>query len=707
MKRSSFLLLLSVLTGAPVAQADTPQRFIVQFREPPIALRSTALAAKTYDESLARFRTDFFRIEVAPTSLTGAGARIHREFFRAFHGASVELTRRESIGALSRLPYVARIYPDLDVVAFGSSPKAVERPAIFRPSTAAAAGAGVVVAIIDTGIDYNHPALGGGIGPGRKVIGGYDFANNDADPMDDNGHGTHVAGILAADSPLVTGIAPGVSILAYKILDGTGHGKQSDVIAAIEAALDPNGDGNLADHADVANLSLGSPGGSPDDPVAEAAENAVAAGMIVCAAAGNIGLFHFVSSPAVAPSAIAVGASDAADNLAEFSSRGPATRSGAIKPDVLAPGVGILSLAIGGGTRVLSGTSMSTPYVSGLAAILVADHRAWTPARIKSAIVNTAAPIAFVEVMSQGVGRADRTSAGASSTAIQPTEINFGLDALGQNRWTATRTFTVRNDAAAARTFQVTTSGANPSLAVTVDRATMTLVPGQSVDVAVTIAVDNTTLPDAPSLSFAFSGLVTLASAQETVRVPWAFLKAARALVRYDLEFPSVRWIGNSHPFSGGIVDLKTIEYLLAPGQYDMILTSLSFTNEGRMIVREKQRIEGDVTIAVRQSDASHTISLDARDGGGATFSEVDTPAALYMPQARLIFDTTSGPSSLELPMVRTKTLRVSDVPEKFGLLFSETRIDVATHRIYVAQHELVRGVTGDMVLVKNPGDYR
>ena len=712
MKRSSFLFLLSVLTSAPVTLADTPQRFIIQFREPPLALRSTAPAAKTfatYEESLARFRTDFLRIEGVPTSLTGAGPRIHREFFRAFHGASVELTRKESISELSRLPYVARIYPDLDVEAFGSSPKAVERPAILRPSTAAAAraGAGVVVAIIDTGIDYNHPALGGGIGPGRKVIGGYDFANDDADPMDDNGHGTHVAGILAADSPIVTGVAPGVSILAYKILDAAGHGKQSNVIAAIEAALDPNGDGSLADHADVANLSLGSPGGSPDDPVAEAAENAVAAGMIVCAAVGNAGFFHLVSSPAVAPSAIAVGASDAAGNLASFSNRGPATRSGAIKPDIVAPGVDVLSTAIGGGVRVLSGTSMSTPYVSGLAAILVAEHRAWTPVRIKSAIVNTAAPIANEEVMSQGVGRVDGTRAVVSSTAMEPTEINFGLDALGQNRWTATQSVTVRNDAAAARTFQVTTSGANPSLAVTVDRATVTLGPGQSDHVAVTIAVDNTTLPDAPSQSFAFSGLVTLASTQETVRVPWAFLKAARALVRYDLEFPMVAWIGNSHTPSGGIVDLKTIEYLLAPGQYDMILTSLSFTNEGRVIIREKQRIEGDVTISLRQSDASHTISLDARDDGGAQFPIVDTPSALYLPRARLIIDTATGPTLLELPMVRTKTIHVSDVSERFGLLFSETWIDGATRRIYVAQHELMRGVTGDRVLVKNPGDYR
>ena len=117
-------------------------------------------------------------------------------------------------------------------------------------------GQGTSIAIIDTGIDYTHPNLGGCFGTGCKVIGGYDFANRDNDPMDDNGHGTHCAGIAAGKGSL-NGVAPDAKLYAYKVLDFNGGGDFSDVIAAIGRAMDPNGDGNFSDRVDVISLSLG------------------------------------------------------------------------------------------------------------------------------------------------------------------------------------------------------------------------------------------------------------------------------------------------------------------------------------------------------------------------------------------------------------------------------------------------------------------
>ena len=113
--------------------------------------------------------------------------------------------------------------------------------------------------------------------------------------MDDHRHGAS-QGIVAANSATLSGVAPEASLLAYKVLNAEGKGRQSDVIAAIERALDPDGNGDLSDRADIANISLGAPG-NPLDPVAQAVENAVAAGMIIVAAAGNDGLFHAVGSP--------------------------------------------------------------------------------------------------------------------------------------------------------------------------------------------------------------------------------------------------------------------------------------------------------------------------------------------------------------------------------------------------------------------------
>ena len=183
-------------------------------------------------------------------------------------------------------------------------------------------GLGVRVAIVDTGVAYTHPDLGGCLGATCKVIGGYDFVNNDNNPQDDNGHGTHVAGIVAANG-VVRGIAPDARLLAYKVLNANGDGFSSTVIAGIDAAVDPDGNPATNDGARVINLSLGGYG-DPDDPLSQAVDNATLHGVTVVVAAGNEGPNEqTIGSPGTARRAITVGASDKTDNPASFSSRGP------------------------------------------------------------------------------------------------------------------------------------------------------------------------------------------------------------------------------------------------------------------------------------------------------------------------------------------------------------------------------------------------
>ena len=156
---------------------------------------------------------------------------------------------------------------------------------------------------------------------------------------------------MAGQSDVITGVAPDVSLIAYKVLGATGSGSESNVIAAIERAADPNQDGNTADHVDVANLSLGG-GGNPDDPGSIAIDNATAAGVTFAIAAGNSGSsFHTISSPGTSRSAITVGASDLSDAITSFSSRGPNMKNLFVKPDVVAPGLSILSSYLGNATR--------------------------------------------------------------------------------------------------------------------------------------------------------------------------------------------------------------------------------------------------------------------------------------------------------------------------------------------------------------------
>jgi subtilisin family serine protease len=322
-----------------------------------------------------------------------------KQFSKVLNGFAARLSVDSIDAIVSAYPSVS-IYPDITVEAFVNYDIRQVGADVMWTRTdshgASVTGTGIVVAIIDTGIDYNHPDLGGGFGPSYKVIGGFDFVNNDSDPMDDNGHGTHVAGIVGADGVTFKGVAPGARLLAYKALGSDGYGKGSDVLAAIERAVDPNGDGDSSDHVDVISMSLGGPG-DEDDPLSLAVDAAVDAGVVVVAAAGNEGpTMGTVGSPGSAVKAITVGAVDGSGDLADFSSRGTSSIHG-IKPEISAPGVLITStvptdasvpLGSTTGYRMLSGTSMAAPHVSGGAALLIQLHPDWTPAKVKSAIVS-------------------------------------------------------------------------------------------------------------------------------------------------------------------------------------------------------------------------------------------------------------------------------------------------------------------------------
>ncbi|MFE5690113.1 S8 family serine peptidase, partial [Streptomyces sp. NPDC056512] len=220
--------------------------------------------------------------------------------------------KASEVAGLKELPGVASVVPDAKMhILTDDSVPLINAPQVWQrkdPAGNGADGKGVTVAVLDSGVDYSHPDLGGALGKGHKVVGGYDFVNRDADPTDDNGHGTHVAGIIAgraAEKGGVTGVAPGADLLAYKVMDDAGAGYTSDIVAGIEAATDPAN----PHRADVINMSLGGYGDGRD-PLGLAATAATKAGVVVVASAGNEGPGSgTVGTPAAADGVIAVGAS--------------------------------------------------------------------------------------------------------------------------------------------------------------------------------------------------------------------------------------------------------------------------------------------------------------------------------------------------------------------------------------------------------------
>jgi subtilisin family serine protease len=228
----------------------------------------------------------------------------------------------------------------------------------------------VTVAVIDTGVDYTHPDLIG------SVNGGYDFADNDPDPMDEHYHGTHVAGTIGAhgnNGVGVTGVNWNVNILPIRVLDSDGGGTLESVVNGIAYAGQQG--------ADVANMSIGYYGHSP---VVEDAINAAGSTLFVAAAGNDTNNDDgegMEPCTVNAPNMLCVAATNPSDKLAWFSNYGRRT------VDVAAPGVDVLSTVPGAEYALLSGTSMATPHVAGIAALALGLNPSLTTEQLKQVVM--------------------------------------------------------------------------------------------------------------------------------------------------------------------------------------------------------------------------------------------------------------------------------------------------------------------------------
>ncbi|MBA8974408.1 MULTISPECIES: S8 family serine peptidase [Streptomyces] len=288
-------------------------------------------------------------------------------------------------------------------------------------------GKGVTIAVLDTGVDATHPDLKGQVTASKN----FTSASGTGDVV---GHGTHVASIAAGTGAKsggkYKGVAPGARVLNGKVLDDSGFGDDSGILAGMEWAA--------AQGADVVNMSLGGMDTAEVDPL-EAAVNKLSAekGVLFAIAAGNDGP-QSIGSPGSADAALTVGAVDDKDALADFSSTGPRLGDGAIKPDVTAPGVDITAASAKGndiakevgekpaGYMTISGTSMATPHVAGAAAILKQQHPEWTYAELKGALTGSTKGGKYTP-FEQGSGRIQVDKAVKQTVIADPVSLSFGV----------------------------------------------------------------------------------------------------------------------------------------------------------------------------------------------------------------------------------------------------------------------------------------
>ncbi|MGV9349947.1 S8 family serine peptidase [Streptomyces spiralis] len=370
----------------------------------PLIVRYTGAAAKAHTTAKLTGSTTVRALD----SINGAAIAENRTRASAFWsalttgpGASARTAKPAFAGGVAKVWLDGRVTADL-----ADSTAQIGAPDVWSHGNT---GTGVKVAVLDSGADLAHPDLAG------QVDDTASFVPTDQDMTDVVGHGTHVASTIAgtgaASDGRERGVAPGARLEIGKVLNQRGQGQASWIIAGMEwAARD--------EHARIISMSLGGYGDNTD-PMSQAVNDLSAeTGALFVVAAGNGGpATYSVNSPGAADAALTVGAVDASDHLAEFSSRGPRLGDDGLKPEVTAPGVDILAARSEdspegtGHYTTMSGTSMATPHVAGAAALLAAAHPDWSGERLKQALVSSAKATPSYTPYEAGAGRVDAAAA--------------------------------------------------------------------------------------------------------------------------------------------------------------------------------------------------------------------------------------------------------------------------------------------------------
>jgi subtilisin family serine protease len=564
-------------------------------------------------------------------------ARIRWRYQLVLNGLAV-VAPADSAKRIAAIPDVQAVQASVTYRrTLDQSPGVIGAPQVWGP-TLATAGEGMKIAIIDDGIDQTHPffssagfTMPAGFPKGNtgyttaKVIvarvfppagANWKYAHVPFDPQESE-HGTHVAGIAAGDNDTtandgtrqvkVSGIAPKAYIGNYRIgtipTDGVGlDGNSPEIAAAIEQAV--------KDGMNVINLSYGEPEITPSRDIVVQAMNAAAdAGVVPVIAAGND--FDVVGpgsmgSPATAAKAIAVAAASDRGVIAYFSSGGPSPVSLALKPDVTAPGVGILSSvpAHDGTWQLLDGTSMASPHVAGAAAVLLQRHPGWTVAQVKSALVSTGNAVhngkgREVSPTREGGGMIWLPRADQPLVFAQPADLSFGLLRRGRT-YARSLALTDAGGGAGAWQASIRASSSVRGVRLTVGRVT---VPGK---LTLAAAVSRSAGPgDA-------SGFVVLSRGADVRRFPYWLRVTVPRLggERSTLLRRTGTYRGNTR---GRPSRVSTYRYPSAPGSLGVVQRLAGPEQVFRFVVRG--RIANAGAVVTSQSGGAHVSPRLVRAG--------------------------------------------------------------------------------------------
>jgi len=629
-------------------QMVLPGRWLVALDLPSAVLEpSAARGARAREADLA------FREALAALAPEDAPSppRVVRRFDRLWNGYAVEADT-QTAARLEDLPGVRRVYPERPVWALLDVSVPLIGADVLHGGVPPLTGAGVRIAVLDTGVDYNHDDLGGWIGPGLKVETGWDFVDDDSDPMDEHGHGTLVAAVSAGDGTAAgapwPGVAPGATILAGRVLASTGFGNQADLIAGLEWAADPDGNSGTDDGADVVLMALGG-FGFPDDPVSQAVDALAAQGVLVVVGTGNFGhagtTYQSVLSPGTARGALTVGATDDLDGLVEWSSRG-FVGPFLPKPDLVAPGLDVCAARHDQFLPAFTcedvehveadGTSISAAHVAGAAALVWEAHPGWTAEEVGAALRETALDLGF-DLLTQGSGRLRVDAAAVADAVVLPPVLVPGRVDLCAASWSGGAPFVVRNLGAGAADFEVALDFAPlPGVSVGLDANLIpALPPGGEATVNLQVDVDPSAAPVVDSPPFGYTGAVVVTSPVRPgleLRVPF-WVPASPSLPLSFAFDPMEVFV---HDRAGGVwrymAPGRELEAALPAGTYDVLAVTGGLPRPPlHLVLREGLEVDPCSTppVTMDLSEAPHAVAVSWKDARGSALP--DPPAWCHL----------------------------------------------------------------------------
>lgn len=622
--------------------------------------------------------------------------KIIRRYKSAFNGFAVEADSL-TIKRIRKMPNVKRVVNDRIIkITDNSSNEVIGATQVWEQT--GATGRNILIGILDTGVDPEHPDLKG------KVLKGYDFVNNDADAFDDHGHGTHCAGIAAANGPGLKGVAPDALILPVKVLNASGSGSWSDIISGVNYAIDPDGNALTDDGAKILSLSIGGPG-SPDDPLAQAIDNAFEKNVLCVVAAGNNGnTYYNIGSPGCAEKALTVGATDNNDNLASFSSCGPVKGSFQVKPEVLAPGVNIYSSIPGGKYISWSGTSMATPHVAGAAALLMELHPGWSPSEIKAALMVTARNIGE-DIWKQGKGRIDVLKAARVKAVINPDIISFGSIDDSFPVWSKSQLIKVINMGGVSKDYSIHLIDNIPSGISISYPANIHLT--DSVSMTISVSINLSQFQFNSSIPSAYQNKLLFISSADSIIVPFVINKAYSAKISFDktpdaLYVHNTENIGNMY-YPGDSLFLLPVEN---PGNYYFIAC---FDNYSTYVIKENLSLTRNTRIKISSTEAKNVISFSGIDQNGDSI-----PICVGTSENLIFKGSTVGLKfsgiSFYSDDYTTKTLkrRISDLSDKYqwDLEYMSMPVWNESRKAYFFPFEFSKGITQSKNVSNSKADF-